>query len=70
MKPDCKYFNNRATNPRSITGYFNHQNIICDNYSCPANGGKFLSAIMDNYIGFCSVNGKSKEIPKLSSLKK
>jgi len=68
-KPDCGYFLRKSVDEKSITGYFCERQIICDNYACPANGGKFFSGEMDNYIGFCNVNASLRELEELREIK-
>ena len=65
-KPNCEYFIRKFGNKNSITGYFDENHIICDNYDCVANGGKFLSVELDEEIGFCDVNGLASELERLS----
>ena len=66
MEPDCEYFLRKSEDENSITGYFNKKHVICDNYDCVANGGKFTSALSDREIGFCDVNGLASELERLS----
>ena len=65
-KPDCEYFIRKSKNKNSITGYFDENLVICDNYDCVANGGRFFSTDLAREIGFCDVQGLASELERLS----
>jgi len=61
----CRYFLEKSLKRNNITGYFNEELVMCDNYKCPANNGKFFSADFDRNIGLCNINASKSELEEL-----
>ena len=66
MEKFCKYFKHWIDRPESVMGYFGDE-ILCDNYSCVANNGKFFSAEIGKDVGFCNVGALADKLEEIKS---